>query len=78
MSKDKIKVKLKNPDSASQGASRLFFPCTISSPSDGEPGGKPYPKKSNAVKAIILAVKINGSCDKLEAKALGKICLSMI
>ena len=78
MSNDKIKVKLKNPDKASQGASRLFFPCTINSPSDGDPGGKPYPKKSSAVKAMILAVRINGSCDKLEANALGKMCLSMI
>src|SRR3954468_12198967 len=35
-----------NPARPSQGACRLDLPCSSSSPSDGEPGGKPNPRKS--------------------------------
>ena len=37
------------PVKPSHGACRLFLPCLSSSPSDGEPGGRPKPRKSSAV-----------------------------
>ena len=37
----------------SQGACRLALPCASISPSDGEPGGKPKPRKSSEVRIVI-------------------------
>ena len=42
---------LKKPVSPSHGACTLAFPCDSNSPSDGEPGGRPKPRKSSAVRS---------------------------
>ena len=43
----------KNAVNPSHGACRLALPCASSSPSDAEPGGKPMPRKSSEVSAVI-------------------------
>src|SRR3954462_4848022 len=42
----------KKPVKPSHGACTLALPCDSNSPSDGEPGGRPKPKKSSAVSVI--------------------------
>jgi hypothetical protein len=37
----------------SQGACRLDLPWAIISPSEGEPGGMPKPRKSSEVRVVI-------------------------
>ena len=51
----------------SHGACRLFLPWERSSPSEGEPGGIPNPKKSSDVSVTIAPVNING-------KNVNKLC----
>src|SRR5580658_3725491 len=46
---DSIKATVKKPVSPSHGAWMLALPSDRSSPSDGEPGGRPKPRKSSAV-----------------------------
>src|SRR3546814_5611099 len=43
----------KNPVRPSHGAWRLALPCASSSPSEAEPGGRPKPRKSSAVRVVI-------------------------
>src|SRR5262249_6956963 len=50
----------KKPAKPSQGAWMLALACASSSPSDGEPGGKPNPRKSNAVSVITDDDTMNG------------------
>src|SRR5690606_28970286 len=78
MSRDSTIARVRKLDQASHGAFKLFFPCSNSSPREAVSGGKPYPKKSKAVRALILAVSIKGSCDRLEPMTLGKICRNII
>src|SRR5438445_8971488 len=42
----------KKPVNPSQGACTLALACDSNSPSDGEPGGRPKPRKSSAVSVI--------------------------
>src|SRR6267154_1899915 len=42
----------KKPVKPSHGACTLALPCDSNSPSDGEPGGRPKPRKSSAVSVI--------------------------
>src|SRR5260370_40051543 len=42
----------KKPVKPSQGAGTLALACESNSPSDGEPGGRPKPRKSSAVSVI--------------------------
>src|ERR1700730_1954563 len=42
----------KKPVKPSQGACTLDLPCDSNSPSEGEPGGRPKPRKSSAVSVI--------------------------
>src|SRR5690606_32950276 len=44
----------------SHGAWVLFLPCSSSSPSEGEPGGRPRPRKSSAVSEVMPPVRMNG------------------
>ena len=37
----------------SHGACKLALPCAKSSPSEGEPGGSPKPRKSSEVNVVI-------------------------
>src|SRR5688572_5251615 len=51
---------VKKAVSPSHGAWRLFLPCAIISPSDGEPGGMPKPRKSSEVSVAIEPDRMNG------------------
>src|SRR5262245_63070593 len=62
----------------SQGARRLLFPCAISSPSEGDPGGRPKPRKSSDVRVTIEAEAMKGMKVNVATMALGRMCLNMI
>ena len=44
----------------SQGACRLALPCASNSPREGEPGGRPRPRKSRDVRLTMEPVRIKG------------------
>ena len=48
------------PVMPSQGACRLSLPWFSSSPSEGEPGGRPKPRKSSEVRAVTDAAEHEG------------------
>src|SRR5258706_10163976 len=50
----------KKPVKPSHGAWTLALPCDSNSPSDGEPGGSPKPRKSSAVSVITECDTMNG------------------
>src|SRR6202050_1337733 len=52
ISKDSMTATAKKRVNPSQGACTLAFPCDSNSPSEGEPGGSPKPRKSSAVSVI--------------------------
>ena len=47
-----ITARTTKPVKPSHGAWRLALPCARSSPSDGEPGGRPKPRKSSEVSVV--------------------------
>src|SRR5262249_50633760 len=49
---DSMIATAKKPVKPSHGACTLALPCASSSPSDGDPGGRPKPRKSSAVSVI--------------------------
>src|SRR5207253_4122767 len=49
------------PQSPSHGAWMFALPCESSSPSEGEPGGRPKPRKSSAVSVITEDDTMNGT-----------------
>src|ERR1700742_5409443 len=49
---DSMIATAKNPVNPSHGACTLALPCDSNSPSEGEPGGSPKPRKSSAVSVI--------------------------
>src|SRR6478752_2752451 len=65
---------LKKPVSPSHGACTLAFPCDSNSPSDGEPGGRPKPRKSSAVSVITDDDKMNGRKVMVATIAFGSKC----
>src|SRR5712672_631494 len=52
ISSDSMIATEKKPVKPSHGACTLALPCDSNSPSEGEPGGRPKPRKSNAVSVI--------------------------
>src|SRR5712671_7018732 len=50
----------------------LDLPCESISPSEGEPGGRPKPKKSSAVSVITEEERMNGKNVMVATMALGK------
>src|SRR5690606_31669938 len=65
------------PESPSHGACRLFLPCDSSSPSDGEPGGRPKPRKSSAVSVVTEPPRMKGMKVSVATMALGRMCRRM-
>ena len=63
---------------ASQGACRLVLPWARSSPSEGEPGGSPKPRKSSAVRLVIEPVRMIGRNVSVATIALGSTCRRMM
>ncbi len=60
ISSDSMIATEKNPVKPSHGACTLAFACDSNSPSDGEPGGRPKPRKSSAVSVITEDDTMNG------------------
>ena len=54
------------------------MPSSSSSPSDGEPGGMPRPRKSSEVSVLIDELTMNGRNVSVATIALGSTCLTMI
>src|SRR5438067_7688403 len=57
---DSMIATAKKPVKPSQGACTLALPCDNSSPREGEPGGRPKPRKSSAVNVITEEDTMNG------------------
>src|SRR3954470_20506744 len=68
---DSMMATAKKPVKPSQGACTLALPCDNSSPSDGEPGGSPKPRKSSAVSVITEDETMNGRNVIVATMALG-------
>src|SRR5258707_3595789 len=56
----------------SQGACRLDLPCASNSPSDGEPGGRPNPRKSSEVRVVIDPLRMKGRNGIVATVAFGR------
>src|ERR1700726_4992082 len=78
ISSDSMMATAKKPVKPSHGACTLALPCDSNSPSDGEPGGKPKPRKSSAVSVITDDDTINGKNVMVATMALGNKCRNMI
>src|SRR3954471_12388461 len=68
----------KKPVKPSHGACTLALPCDSSSPREGEPGGRPKPKKSRAVSVITDEETMNGRNVMVATIALGNRWRNMI
>src|ERR1700704_1740828 len=68
----------KKPVKPSHGAWTLALPCDSNSPSEGEPGGNPKPRKSSAVNVMTEEDTINGRNVMVATMAFGNRCRSMI
>ena len=62
----------------SHGACRLLRPWVTISPSEGEPGGRPNPRKSRAVRAVTAPLRLNGRKVMVATMAFGKTCRNMM
>src|SRR3954469_16586654 len=68
----------KKPASPSHGACTLALACDSNSPSEGEPGGRPKPRKSSAVSVITDDDKMNGRNVMVATIAFGSRWRNMI
>src|SRR3954466_4003914 len=75
---DSMMATAKKPVKPSQGACTLALPCDNSSPSEGEPGGRPNPRKSSAVSVITDEDTMNGRKVMVATMAFGKRWRNMI
>src|SRR4030081_2488469 len=69
---------VRKPQIPSQGAWILALACESISPSEGEPGGRPKPRKSSAVSVITDEETMNGRKVMVATMALGKRCRNMM
>src|SRR3954463_7772996 len=75
---DSMMATEKKPEKPSQGACTLALPCDSNSPSDGEPGGSPNPRKSSAVSVITEEETMNGRNVMVATMAFGSRWRNMI
>src|SRR6202140_4423988 len=75
---DSMIATAKKPVKPSHGACTLALPCDSNSPSDGEPGGRPKPRKSSAVSVITDDDTMNGRNAMQVTLGLGSRCGDMI
>src|SRR5262245_65948086 len=68
----------KKPAKPSHGAWMLALACDSNSPSDGEPGGRPKPRKSSAVSVITDDDTMKGRNVMVATMAFGKRWRNMI
>src|SRR5437588_11351465 len=78
MSSDSMVASVMKPEMPSQGACTLALACESISPSEGEPGGKPKPRKSSEVSAATEEERMNGRNVMVATMALGKRCRNMM
>src|SRR3954471_986516 len=78
ISSDSMIATAKKPVKPSQGACTLALPCDSNSPSDGEPGGRPKPRKSSAVSVITDDDTMNGRNVMVATIAFGNRWRNMI
>src|SRR5215204_2322258 len=75
---ESITATVKKPVRPSHGACTLDLPWDRGSPSDGEPGGKPKPRKSSAVSVITEDDRMNGRNVMVATMAFGNRCRNMM
>src|ERR1700692_1364919 len=75
---DSMIATAKKPVKPSHGAWTLALPCDSNSPSEGEPGGNPKPRKSSAVSVITEDDTMNGRDVIVATMAFGNRCRNMI
>src|SRR5580698_568682 len=75
---DSMMATAKKPVKPSHGACTLALPCDSSSPSDGEPGGSPKPRKSSAVSVMTDDDTMNGRNVMVATMAFGNRCRNII
>src|ERR1700710_1461167 len=75
---DSMIATAKKPVKPSQGACTLALACDSNSPSEGEPGGRPKPRKSSAVSVITDEETMNGRNVMVATIAFGSKCRNMI
>src|ERR1700719_5006804 len=78
ISNDSMIATAKKPVKPSQGAWTLALACDSNSPSDGEPGGNPKPRKSSAVSVITDDDTMKGRNVMVATMAFGSRCRNMI
>src|ERR1700760_913378 len=78
ISSDSMTATEKKPARPSQGACTLALACDSNSPSDGEPGGRPNPRKSSAVRVITEPDTMKGRKVMVATIAFGNRCRIMI
>src|SRR5271170_682100 len=78
ISNDSISAMMKKPERPSHGAERLDLPSSSNSPSEGDPGGMPSPRKSSEVNVLIEELTMKGRNVSVATIALGNTCLMMI
>src|SRR3954468_2104049 len=72
ISSESMNANVKKPVRPSQGAWIFALACESSSPSEGEPGGKPKPRKSSEVSVITEPDMTNGRNVMVATMALGR------
>src|SRR6195952_5880420 len=72
ISSDSMIATAKKPVKPSHGACTLALPCDSNSPSEGEPGGNPKPRKSSAVSVITEEDTMNGRNVMVATIAFGR------
>src|ERR1700737_5018617 len=72
ISSESMNARVKNPVSPSQGAWMFALACESSSPSEGEPGGRPKPRKSSEVSVITDPDTMNGRNVMVATMAFGR------
>src|SRR4030088_2059955 len=75
---DSMIATAKKPVKPSHGACTLALACDSNSPSDGEPGGNPKPRKSSAVSVMTDEDTMKGRNVMVATMALGNRCRNMI
>src|ERR1700675_530158 len=75
---ESISAMLQKPVKPSHGACTFAFACDSNSPSDGDPGGSPKPRKSSAVNVITEDDRMNGRKVMVATMALGNRWRKMI
>src|ERR1700742_3926529 len=75
---DSMIATAKKPVNPSHGACTLALPCDSNSPSDGDPGGSPKPRKSSAVSVITEDDTMNGRNVIVATIAFGNKCRNMM